>query len=92
MSSGPDKHNCAQGELVSPPCVPHRGGDGRETRIADGAALVGAGMGRNELWIDDRKLYPGDYHRREAGTVDQRVCSETGCTCVLVTSSRDFLL
>jgi quercetin dioxygenase-like cupin family protein len=45
-----------------------------------------------ELWIDDRKLYPGDYHRKEAGTVDQRVWSETGCTCVLMTSSRDFIL
>ena len=44
-----------------------------------------------ELWIDDRKLYPGDYNRAEPGTADQRVWSETGCTCVLITSPRDVL-
>jgi anti-sigma factor ChrR (cupin superfamily) len=44
-----------------------------------------------ELWIDDRKLHPGDYHRAEPGTGDKRVWSETGCACVLVTSTRDAL-
>ena len=44
-----------------------------------------------ELWIDDRKLYPGDYNRAEAGSGDKRVWSETGCSCVLVTSTRDKL-
>jgi anti-sigma factor ChrR (cupin superfamily) len=44
-----------------------------------------------ELWIDERKLYPGDYNRAEAGTGDKRVWSETGCTCVLITSTRDIL-
>jgi DNA-directed RNA polymerase specialized sigma24 family protein len=44
-----------------------------------------------ELWIDDRKLYPGDYNRAEPGTSDHRVFSETGCTCVLITSPRDLL-
>ena len=44
-----------------------------------------------ELWIDDRKLYPGDYNRAEPGTADRRVWSETGCTCVLITSTRDEL-
>jgi anti-sigma factor ChrR (cupin superfamily) len=44
-----------------------------------------------ELMIDDRKLYPGDYNRAESGTVDNRVWSETGCTCVLMTSTRDEL-
>ena len=44
-----------------------------------------------ELWINDRKLYPGDYNRAEAGSGDQRVWSETGCTCVLITSTRDRL-
>jgi hypothetical protein len=44
-----------------------------------------------ELWIDDRKLHPGDYNRAEAGSVDQRVWSETGCTCVLIASPRDIL-
>jgi hypothetical protein len=45
-----------------------------------------------ELWIDNRKLLPGDYNRAEPGSADQRVWSETGCTCVLVTSARDRLL
>ena len=44
-----------------------------------------------ELWIDERKLYPGDYNRAEAPTGDKRVWSETGCTCVLITSTRDIL-
>lgn len=44
-----------------------------------------------ELWIDDRKLNPGDYARAEPGTADSRVWSETGCTCVLLTSTRDVL-
>ena len=44
-----------------------------------------------ELWIDDRKLYPGDYKRAQRGTGDKRVWSETGCTCVLITSTEDAL-
>ena len=44
-----------------------------------------------ELWINDRKLYPGDYNRAEAGSGDTRVWSETGCTCVLITSTQDIL-
>ena len=44
-----------------------------------------------ELWIDDRKLYPGDYNRSEPGTADRRVWSETGCTCLLITSPSDVL-
>jgi hypothetical protein len=44
-----------------------------------------------ELWIDDRKLVPGDYNRAEPGTFDSRVWSETGCTCVLITSPSDVL-
>jgi len=44
-----------------------------------------------ELWIDDRKLLPGAYNRAEAPTGDKRVWSETGCTCVLVTSTDDIL-
>jgi len=46
---------------------------------------------QGELWIDERKLYPGDYNRAERGTGDKRVWSETGCACVLVTSTRDIL-
>jgi anti-sigma factor ChrR (cupin superfamily) len=44
-----------------------------------------------ELWIDERKLFPGDYNRGEPGAGDQRVWSETGCTCVLITSTKDIL-
>jgi anti-sigma factor ChrR (cupin superfamily) len=46
---------------------------------------------QGELWIDDRKLYPGDYNRGEPGASDSRVWSETGCTCVLITSPSDVL-
>jgi len=44
-----------------------------------------------ELWIDDRKLHAGDYNCAEPGTSDQRVWSETGCLCVLITSHQDVL-
>jgi anti-sigma factor ChrR (cupin superfamily) len=44
-----------------------------------------------ELWIEDRKLEPGDYSRAVAGTSDQRVWSETGCMCLLITSPSDQL-
>jgi len=44
-----------------------------------------------ELWIDARKLFPGDYYYAAPGTGDERVWSETGCTCVLVTSTQDRL-
>jgi anti-sigma factor ChrR (cupin superfamily) len=44
-----------------------------------------------ELFMEDRKLYPGDYNRAEPGTSDKLVWSETGCTCVLITSTRDAL-
>lgn len=69
-------------------------------RLAPGAAYPPhshAGMEElhllhGELWIDDKKLYPGDYNRADPGTGDTRVWSETGCTCVLITSSRDVLV
>jgi putative transcriptional regulator len=44
-----------------------------------------------ELWIEDRKLQPGDYNRAEPGTSDRRVWSETGCMCLLITSPLDEL-
>jgi anti-sigma factor ChrR (cupin superfamily) len=59
---------------------PHRHAGIEELHLLDG-----------ELWIDDRKLYPGDYNRAEPGTGDKRVWSETGCTCVLITSPGDVL-
>jgi anti-sigma factor ChrR (cupin superfamily) len=59
---------------------PHSHADVEELHLLDG-----------ELWIDDRKLYPGDYNRGEPDTGDSRVWSETGCTCVLITSLDDVL-
>jgi len=44
-----------------------------------------------ELWIDGRKLFPGDYHYAAPGERDDSVWSETGCTCVLITSTKDIL-
>ena len=45
-----------------------------------------------ELMIDAKKLYPGDYIRADADTVDHRVWTETGCTCVLITGIGDVIL
>jgi anti-sigma factor ChrR (cupin superfamily) len=47
---------------------PHRHAGVEELFLLDG-----------ELWIEDRKLHPGDYNRAEPGTADQRVWSQTGC-------------
>jgi anti-sigma factor ChrR (cupin superfamily) len=44
-----------------------------------------------ELWIDARKLFPGDYNYGAPGAADERVWSEPGCTCVLITSTKDVL-
>ena len=44
-----------------------------------------------ELWIDGRKLVPGDYNYGAPGAGDERVRTETGCTCVLITSTKDVL-
>jgi ChrR-like protein with cupin domain len=60
---------------------PHRHGGVEELHLLDG-----------ELMIDDRKLHPGDYNRGEPGGMDRRVWSETGCTCVLITSTQDVIL
>jgi len=59
---------------------PHTHAEFEELHLLDG-----------ELWIDDRKLHPGDYHKAAAPTGDTRVWSETGCTCVLMTSTQDIL-
>jgi len=59
---------------------PHRHAGIEELHLLDG-----------ELMIDDRKLHPGDYSWAEAESVDRRVWSETGCTCVLMTSAKDVL-
>ncbi len=43
------------------------------------------------LKVDERTLYPGDFIHSEAGSIDHRVWSETGCTCFLFTSTEDSL-
>jgi quercetin dioxygenase-like cupin family protein len=43
------------------------------------------------LKVDDRTLHAGDFIHSEAGSVDHRVWSETGCTCFLMTSTKDSL-
>jgi quercetin dioxygenase-like cupin family protein len=48
-------------------------------------------MLEGELMVDEKTLYPGDYLRSEPGTADHRVWSESGCTGVLLTSTRDIL-
>jgi len=45
-----------------------------------------------ELIVDEKVLRPGDYIHAEAGSEDHRVYSETGCTCVLMTSTDDAIL
>jgi quercetin dioxygenase-like cupin family protein len=60
---------------------PHRHAGVEELHLLDG-----------ELRVDDKRLLPGDYIRGEPGTVDHRVWSETGCTCVLLTSADDIIL
>jgi anti-sigma factor ChrR (cupin superfamily) len=59
---------------------PHTHADMEELHLLDG-----------ELWIDERRLVPGDYNYGAPETGDDRVWSETGCTCLLITSTRDEL-
>lgn len=59
---------------------PHTHAEFEELHLLDG-----------ELWIDERKLHAGDYYRAKVGSADARVWSETGCTCVLITSTDDML-
>jgi anti-sigma factor ChrR (cupin superfamily) len=59
---------------------PHKHAGVEELHLLDG-----------ELMIDERKLFPGDYNYGAPGAGDDRVWSETGCTCVLVTSTKDIL-
>jgi anti-sigma factor ChrR (cupin superfamily) len=68
-------------------------------RLAPGAsypAHVHAGVEElhlldGELWIEDRKLLAGDCNYAARGSSDERVWSETGCTCLLITSTEDAL-
>jgi hypothetical protein len=55
--------------------------------IGDQLALL-----HGELCVDDKKFHSGDFIRAEAGSVDLRVWTETGCTCVVMTSLKDTIL
>jgi anti-sigma factor ChrR (cupin superfamily) len=78
---------------------PHRRRVSMLVRLAPGASYPShthAGVEElhlfaGELWIDERKLFPGDYNYGAPGAGDERVFSETGCTCVLITSIEDVL-
>jgi anti-sigma factor ChrR (cupin superfamily) len=82
LSKDPERHIVSMLVRLMPGAEypPHTHAGTEELHLLDG-----------ELWIDDRKLFPGDYNRAEPGTGDKRVWSETGCTCVLITSTRDIL-
>jgi anti-sigma factor ChrR (cupin superfamily) len=45
-----------------------------------------------ELRIDDKTVHAGDFIRAEAASVDHRVWTESGCTCLLLTSMNDPIL
>ena len=59
---------------------PHRHAGREELYLLDG-----------ELIVNDSKIYPGDFYSSDSGTSDYRVWSETGCTCLLITSPNDEL-
>lgn len=82
LSSDPERERVSMLVRLAPGVEypPHRHAGVEELHLLGG-----------ELVIDDKKLYPGDYSRAEAGSADARVWSETGCTCVLITSTRDEL-
>jgi anti-sigma factor ChrR (cupin superfamily) len=83
LATDPKRHRVSMLVRLAPGATypAHKHADTEELHLLDG-----------ELWIDDRKLFAGDYNRGRPGAADHRVWSETGCTCVLVTGSKDILL
>jgi DNA-directed RNA polymerase specialized sigma24 family protein len=45
-----------------------------------------------ELIINETKIYPGYYCRAQAGSEDYLVWTQTGCSCLLLTSTQDVIL
>ena len=76
----PGKNDTAQKGVPGGEYPPHTHAGVEELHLLDG-----------ELWIDERRLFPGDYYYGAPGASDDRVWSETGCTCLLVTSTKDIL-
>jgi anti-sigma factor ChrR (cupin superfamily) len=82
LASDTERHRVSMLVRLAPGASypPHTHAGTEELHLLDG-----------ELWIDERKLFPGDYKFGAPGAGDERVWSETGCTCVLVTSTKDTL-
>jgi anti-sigma factor ChrR (cupin superfamily) len=82
LATDPDRHRISMQVRLAPGATypGHRHASDEELHLLDG-----------ELSIDERKLFPGDYYHAALGSNDDRVWSETGCTCVLITSTRDVL-
>ena len=82
LAGDPQRHRVSMLVRLAPGASypPHTHSGVEELHLLDG-----------ELWIEDRKLVPGDYNYGLPGARDERVWSETGCTCVLVTSIKDIL-
>ena len=82
LATDPERHRVSMLVRLAPGAKypPHSHAGVEELHLLDG-----------ELWIDERKLFPGDYNYGSPGTGDDSVWSETGCTCVLVTSTKDIL-
>jgi anti-sigma factor ChrR (cupin superfamily) len=82
LATDTDRHRISMLVRLAPGASypPHTHAGVEELHLLDG-----------ELWIDERKLFPGDYNYGAPGAGDDRVWSETGCTCVLVTSTKDTL-
>jgi anti-sigma factor ChrR (cupin superfamily) len=82
LATDPERHRVSMLVRLAPganyPAHTHAGVE--ELHLLDG-----------ELWIDERKLVPGDYNYGAPGAGDEHVWSETGCTCVLITSTKDIL-
>jgi len=82
LATDPERHRISMQVRLAPGAryPGHTHASDEELHLLDG-----------ELWIDERKLCPGDYYRAAPGSNDDRVWSATGCTCVLMTSTRDVL-
>ena len=82
LATDTDRHRVSMLVRLAPSASypAHTHADVEELHLLDG-----------ELWIDGRKLLPGDYNYGAPGAGDERVWSETGCTCLLITSTKDAL-
>jgi anti-sigma factor ChrR (cupin superfamily) len=82
LATDPERHRVSMLVRLAPGASypAHTHADTEELHLLDG-----------ELWIDERKLLPGDYNYGAPGDGDEHVWSETGCTCLLVTSTEDAL-